>query len=136
MTRRSTDDEWHQLAVSLCFRDERHMYEVFYTQMGLSVAEIADRLKCGTATLNRRMSAYKIPKRPRGGAKRGADKKQFLFYLDQRIVMGITNRALSDLYEISYSMVYNYKRWKAGGSFAGYNLSSVGRKVSMEGIRR
>lgn len=136
MRRQSTDEEWQQLAVSLCFKDERHMYEVMYGEENLTVAEIADRLKCGTATLNRRMSAYKIKKRPRGGARRSADKKQILFYLDQRVVMGLKNKTLAALYDMSYSMAYGYKRWKAGGSFIGYNLSASGRTHSMEGIRK
>jgi hypothetical protein len=111
------------------------MYEVMYEEEGLSVAEIADRLKCGTATLNRRMHAYRIAKRPRGGARRSADKKLLLFYLDQRLVCFTKNRVLSDLYDISYSMVYNYKRWKACGSLVGYNLTAVGRERTMEDIR-
>jgi transposase len=50
--------------------------------------------------------------------------------------MGLKNRALSEMYDMSYSVVYGYKRWKAGGSYAGYNLSNVGRIHSMEGIRK
>ena len=134
--RRSTDDDWQQIAESLMFKDEKHMFETFYTEEGLSVNEIADRLNCGSATINRRMSAYDIVKRPRGGARKTADKRAILFYLDQRMVMAMPNKLLSEIYNMSYSVVYNYKRWKAGGSFIGYNLSSTGRKVSMEGIRR
>jgi len=112
------------------------MYEAFYNEQGLSVMEIADRLDAGTATINRRMSFYQIVKRPRGGARKTADKKATLFYLDQRVVMALPNRLLAEMYDMSYSVVYQYKRWKAGGSFIGYNLSSTGRQVSMEGMRK
>lgn len=135
MGRATTDTEWNQLAQSLMFRDERHMYEVMYEQEGRTVSEIADLLKCGPATLNRRMSAYKIKKRPRGGARKPMDKRNALFYMDQRILMAIPNRPLSEYLGLSYSLVYHYKRWKAGGSYVGYNLSAVGRQTSLEGMR-
>lgn len=134
--RRSTDDDWQQLAESLMFKDEKHMFETFYVEEGLSVNEIAERLNVGTATVNRRMSAYNINKRPRGGPRKTADKRSILFYLDQRVVMAMPNKLLSEVYGMSYSVVYQYKRWKAGGSFIGYNLSATGRQISMEGIRR
>jgi hypothetical protein len=133
---RSIDDEWDELAKSLCFRDEEHMYRVLYEQEGLSVQEISERLRCGTATLNRRMHRFKIAKKPRGGARKSAEKKSFLFYLDQRVVMALPNRLCGDLFGMSYSMVYNYKRWKAAGSFVGYNLTATGSPNSLEGVRQ
>lgn len=136
MTRASTDADWNILAKQLCFRDERHMYEVLYEQEGLSVAEIADRLNCGTATLNRRMHAYGINKRPRGGARRTGNKVQVLFYMDQRVIMALKNRVIAEMLDISYSMVYQFKRWKSGGLYTGYNLSAQGTMKSMEGVRK
>lgn len=135
MGKHTADMEWNALAQALMFKDERHMYEVLYEQEGLSVGEIADRLKCGTATLNRRMSAYKIKKRPRGGARKGVDKRAVLFYMDQRLILAIPNALLAEMLGCSYSLCYHYKKWKAGGSVAGYNLSNMGRKESMESVR-
>jgi len=131
----STDAIWDKLAKDMCFRDERHMYDVFYGEMQLSVSEIADRLKVGTATLNRRMHLKGVVKRSRGGARKSADKKALLFYLDQRIIMALKNKTIADLWQMSYSLVYNYKRWKAGGSCVGYNLSATGREHTMEDVR-
>lgn len=135
MGKRTADSEWNAIAQALMFKDERHMYEVLYEQERLSVAEIALRLKCGTTTLNRRMSAYKIKKKQRGGAQRGADKRSVLFYMDQRVIMAIPNSLLRELVGCSYSVCYHYKRWKAGGSLIGYYLSSQGRESSMEDMR-
>lgn len=135
MTRKSTQDDWNVLAQSLCFRDERHMYEVMYEEEGRSVQEIADILQCGTATLNRRMHAYQIRKRPRGGARTASEKASVLFYMDQRVIMALSNKLLAELLNMSYSRIYSYKRWKSGGSYVGYNLSSQGSEKSMEGVR-
>lgn len=135
MGRQSTNQDWNHLAQQLCFRDERHMYEVLYEQEHLSVSEIADRINCGTATINRRMHAFGIVKRPRGGARRTASKAQILFYMDQRVVMYLRNRVLAEMIGSSYSKIYGYKRWKAGGSYTGYYLSSQGT-LSMEGVRK
>lgn len=135
MGKHSADAEWNALAQSLMFKDERHMYEVLYEQENLSVAEIALRLKCGTTTLNRRMSAYKIKKKQRGGSHRNTDKRAVLFYMDQRVVLMIPSTLLSELVNCSYSLCYHYKRWKAGGSLQGYYMSSQGRQTSMEALR-
>ncbi len=135
MSRYSTDEEWNALAQALMFKDECHMYQVLYEEEGLPVSEIASRLNCGTATLNRRMSAYRIKKRPRGGAHSKSDKRSILFYVDQRLIVALPSKLLSEMYGMSYSLVYQYKRWKAGGSYAGYNLTNSGRKTSMEGLR-
>lgn len=131
MTRECTDSQWAQLARDLCFQDERSMYMALYIEQGLSVIDIAERLKAGTATINRRMALWKIPKRSRGGARRSADNKVFLFYMDQRVVVSLKNSLLSEMVGCSYSVVYNYKRWKAGGSVLGYYLTSAGSKNSV-----
>jgi len=114
MGRKNTDPEWNALARALCFRDERHMYEVLYTEQMLSVAEIAERLNAGTCTINRRMAQYGIRKRQRGGAQGTAVKKQLLWRLDQRVVMTLKNSALAEMLDISHGVVYHYKRWKYG----------------------
>lgn len=136
MSRHSTDQDWNLIAQTLCFRDERHMYEVLYEEEGRSVLEISQILNCGTATLNRRMHTYGIKKRSRGGARSSSDKLAVLFYMDQRVVMALANKTLAEMLDMSYSRVYKYKRWKSGGSYIGYNLSSSGSEKTMEAVRR
>ena len=133
--RRTTDEDWQLMAESLCFKSEKHMYDVFYNEEHLTVLEISERLNAGTATVNRRMALHGIVKRRRGGPHKSGDKRAILFYMDQRVVMGLPNKLIAELYGMSYSVVYQYKKWKAAGSYVGYNLSQSGRQQGMEGLR-
>ncbi len=126
MSRQYDDARWERLAHDLCFKSERSMYEALYVEQGLSINEIAERLKVGSATINRRINLWKIPKKSRGGARRSADKRQALWYMDQRVICSVKNAYLADMTGCSYSMIYNYKRWKAGGSVGGYYLTATG----------
>jgi transposase len=102
------------------------MWEEMYVKDGLSIANIADRLQCGTATVNRRLLQAGFTLKTRGGARLQGQKRFQLFHMDQRLVHGLKTQDISDRFDISYAVVYHYKKWKCGGDMAAYARDQKG----------
>jgi hypothetical protein len=117
-------DRWDTLAHEMCFRNERDMLETFYETM--SIAEIANRLGVGTATINRRLNLCGIEKRSRGGDNTKARLSVLLYHIDQRTVMAMPGNEFAATFGISKSRVYKYKRWKCNNNPIGMMLNAKG----------
>lgn len=101
---------WDILARELKFRDEEDMLRCLYETN--SIPEIARMLKCGTATIHRRLEIYHIQKRKRGGPQVRASQRYKMFHVDQRLVMFLGLTVCSAKLKVSNSSLYKYKQWK------------------------
>ena len=115
---------WDILAKQLCFENERDMLTTLY--MSKSVSEIATMLKCGQATIHRRLGLYGIKLRQRGGAQGKGEQKYKLFHVDQRVIMFIGLTYAAKQLKVSNATLYKYKRWASGGTERGYNRNVSG----------
>lgn len=120
--------EWDILAQEMMFKDEREMLVELYKTH--SIGQIARLLKCGGATVHRRIGLHKIPKRPRGGSQKRGEQVFKLFHVDQRIVMFFGLTYAARMLDVSTTTLYKYKRHKAGGTTEGYNINLTGNTTS------
>lgn len=102
---------WDQLAKEMCFSSEKAMLQSLYETK--SITEIAELLRCGKATIQRRLALAKIQKRGRGGAQLKSTQRYKMFHVDQRILymLGLTFAAKA--IGVSNATLYKYKRYKS-----------------------
>lgn len=103
-------EDWNETARSIGFKDEKSMLESFYTDDGMSVAEIASRLGAGTATIARRLTLCKVKKRSRGGSNNLMLQRRKLFHLDPRLLMYSPLDKIAEMCGGSKSTVYKFRR--------------------------
>lgn len=105
--------DWDEVAKTMCFENEKDMLVTLYERS--SISEIAAMLKCGTATVQRRLTIYGIKKRARGGSNNSGIQKYKMFHVDQRIVMFMGLTFAAKYFRVAPSTIYKYKRHKMGG---------------------
>jgi len=104
------DHNWTDYARSIGYADEKDMLTDMYVIRELSLTQIADRLQCGTHTVNRHLNALNVTKRSRGGCNSQSNQTRKLFWLDQRIIHKLALNRLSQEVGVSPSMIYKYRR--------------------------
>ena len=101
---------WEDFAHSIGYGSEREMLEDLYLTQGQSLSQIAQRLQCGTHTVNRHLDQLKITKRNRGGCNSNNNQSRKLFMLDQRVIMLRPLLQIAKLIGVSSSLLYKYRR--------------------------
>lgn len=101
---------WTDYARGIGYADERDMLTDMYVTKNLSLSQIAERLECGTYTVNRHLDALGITKRSRGGCNSASIQTRKLFYLDQRVVHRMALNKLAREVDVSSSLIYKYRR--------------------------
>lgn len=107
------NSDWDAIAQEMCFENEKDMLTTLYERS--SISEIATLLKCGTATVQRRLTMYHIKKRARGGSNNSGLQKYKMFHVDQRVLMFMGLTYAAKYFRVAPSTIYKYKRHKMGG---------------------
>jgi len=89
---------------------KREMLNAVYTQEGLSIKTISNRIGVSTAAVERWMRLLGIPRRGRGGDNTKAEIGWRLHRIDPRVVHGLSIRDLARLVSASESYVWKFRK--------------------------
>jgi TyrR family helix-turn-helix protein len=99
----------NRLAQALGYKDEESMLRLLYAE-GLSMESIGERLGMSHTAVNRRMNKYGIERRTAGGSNNHGLQSWRLARADQRLVFGLPDTLVAEMFQVHRSTVYKYKR--------------------------
>ena len=112
------------------YPNKRSMLEALYVEEGLSIKQLASRLRVGTATVERWLRLLGVPKRGRGGCNNSAKVGWALHRIDPRVVFCLSLRELAGMVQASESRCYKYRKgveaiWNSALSHQPQGLSGM-----------
>src|ERR1700728_4162091 len=102
---------WDLLAKEFCFKNEGDMLRNLYETK--SIYEIADLLRWGKATIQRRLAIQETKKSTRGGSQLKSTQRYKMFHVNQRIIMYLGLTFAAKYIRVSNATLYKYKRYKS-----------------------
>jgi len=102
------EEDWHQLAVSLGFKDEKDMKHQLYVMQGFSTHDLARVVGCSHYTVNKRLRDDGIKLRTRGGPVRLGKRKLSKVSDDELFALEV--KELAAKYDVHPTSVWKEQR--------------------------
>lgn len=102
---------WNDVARHAGYENETRMLEHMYSEQGLSIIEIGERLACSPYSVLYHLRTRGFLRRGRGGPNHVPNQLRRLARFDQRVVLAGPLREVAKAAQVSTALLWKYRRW-------------------------
>lgn len=103
--------DWEDFARGAGYASEKKMFEEMYSNRGLSLSEIGERLGYTKWDVLYRLKKHGILRRPWGGLNHVPTQLRRLAHCDQRVIVHGSLREIVKATGVSRRILFTYRRW-------------------------